>query len=118
MDMIDELRKLRSSKDTEISELRERLYCQHYRCLAYQKRLNCSQPGTDYYVKMKDRFERARKRFLAMRKRLGGVRMGATNRMIATVLGVPKGTVDTALYVLKKHLLLNIPYRAKEMGRL
>jgi len=101
LDMIDELRKLRSGKDEHILELRERLHCQHYRCLAYQKRMDCTMPGTDYHEKMKSRFERARKRFYTMKKRLGGVRMGATNRMIAAVLGIPKGTVDSALYVVK-----------------
>jgi len=103
LDLIDELRKQRSEKDTEISELRERLFCQHYRCLAYERRMNKAQPGTDYHEKMRSRFERAQKRFCAMKRRLGGIRRGATNKMIAAVLGIPKGTVDSALYVLKKY---------------
>ena len=104
-EMIDELRKLRSVKDDEILNLRERLYCQYYRCLAYQNRMIGIQPGTEYHRRMKDRFERAKKRLNTMKKRIGGVRMGATNRMIADVLGIPKGTVDSALYVVKNRMV-------------
>jgi len=109
-DMIEELRKLRSGKEDEFFDLRERLYCQHYRCLAYQKRMNSTQPGTDYYERMKGRFERAKKRFYTMKKRLGGIRMNATNRMVADILGIPKGTVDFSLYVLKNR---HVPVQEK-----
>jgi hypothetical protein len=104
MNMIDELRNLRSKKEVEILDFRDRLYCQHYRCLAYQKRMNAAQPETEYYKKMKDRYERARKRFLAMKKRLGKMRLDASNRMIADVMGIPKGTVDSGLFAVKNHL--------------
>jgi DNA-directed RNA polymerase specialized sigma24 family protein len=33
-----------------------------------------------------------------MRKRLGGMRMSASNRMIAEILGIPRGTVDSSLF--------------------
>ena len=100
--MIDELRKRRAAKDTEILELRERIHCQHYRCLTYQKRLTGVLPGTVYYEKLSSRFERARKRFYAMKKRLGGMRMGASNRMIADIMGIPRGTVDSGLFAIRK----------------
>ena len=102
--IIDELRRLRSDKDAEIMDLKERLHCQHYRCIAYQKRMINTQKGTDYHEKMKDRYERARKRFYTMKKRLGGMRMSASNRMIAEVLGIPRGTVDSSLSVIKNRL--------------
>ena len=102
--MVDELRKRRSEKEDEILDLRERLYCQHYRCMAYQKRMNIAQPGTEYFEKMKVRYERARKRFLTMKKRLGGMRVDASNRMIAQVTGIPKGTVDSNFFAMKNHL--------------
>jgi hypothetical protein len=54
---------------------------------------------------MKDRFERARKRFYKMKKRLGGMRMSASNRMIADVLGIPRGTVDSSLSVIKNRMI-------------
>jgi DNA-directed RNA polymerase specialized sigma24 family protein len=36
-----------------------------------------------------------------MKKRLGKMRTAASNRMIAEVLGVPLGTVDSSLYAIK-----------------
>ena len=105
--MIDELRRLRSDKEAEILNLRERLHCQHYRCIAYQKRMINTQRGTEYHERMKDRFERARKRFYTMKKRLGGMRMSPSNRMIADVLGIPRGTVDSSLSALKNRLIMH-----------
>ena len=105
--MIDELKKRRSEKEANILDLRERLHCQHYRCLAYQKRMHSAQPGTEYHEKMKLRFERATKRFYAMKKRLGGMRMSASNRMIADLLGIPRGTVDSGLFAIKNRLVSN-----------
>ena len=102
--MIDDLRRLCSEKEAEILDLRNRIHCQHYRCLVYQRKMNVSPLGSVYHERMKIRFERARKRFLRMKKRLGGMRVTASNRMIARVTGIPKGTVDTGLYALRKYL--------------
>ena len=102
--MIEKIKNMRADREAEILELRERIYCQHYRCLAYQKRMNVSQQGTVYYERMKDRFERATKRFFTMKKRLGGMRLDASNRMIAEVIGISKGTVDSALFALRNQL--------------
>ncbi|MCL2318887.1 MAG: hypothetical protein FWC45_02290 [Treponema sp.] len=102
--MLDELRKRRSEKETEIVKFRERVYCQHYRCLAYEKRMLAAQPGTEYHQRMKDRYERAIQRFFTMKKRLMGMRVDASNRMIAEVLGIPKGTVDSSLSAVKSRL--------------
>ena len=103
-DLINEIRERRSEQEARILDLRDRLYCQHYRCLAYQKRMRYSQPGTDFYKMLKSRYERARKRYYSMKKRLGGIRAGATNRMVAEVMGIPKGTVDSGIYFLKSRL--------------
>ena len=102
--IIDELRQRRAKKEAAIMSLRERIHCQHYRCLAYQKRVLNAQPGTDYHERMKYRLERAQKRYHSMKKRLGGMRMSASNRMIADVLGVPRGTVDSSLFAIKSRL--------------
>ncbi|MCL2381731.1 MAG: hypothetical protein FWC64_09110 [Treponema sp.] len=104
MKMIDEIKKLRHGKEAEILGLRDRLYCQHYRCLAYQRRVDAAQPGTDYRKKMEDRCQRAKQRFRAMKKRLGKMRFGASNRMIADVMGIPKGTVDSGLFAVKNRM--------------
>ena len=105
MKMINELRKLRYEKEIEMMNLRDRIYCQHYRCLAYQKRMDSAQSGTAYRKKMELRCERARQRFFSMKKRLSGMRVGPSNRMIADVMGIPKGTVDSGLFAIKNHLV-------------
>jgi len=105
MELINEIKKRRSGKEAEIVVLRERLQCQYYRCLAYEKRMSNAQPGTGYYERMKDRFERAKTRFKAMKRRLGRIRLAASNRVIAEVMGIPKGTVDSGLYAIKDHML-------------
>ena len=105
-DLIEKLKTLCSEKELGMLKLRERIHCQHYRCLVYQKRMNNAQKGTLYHDKLKVRFEHARKRFYSMKKRLCGIRMTASNRMIADVLGIPKGTVDSGLYMMKKYMAL------------
>jgi len=100
-EMINKIKEMHYKKEAEMSAFRERLFCQHYRCLVYQKRMNDSLDGTLYHDKMKSRYERARKRFNRMRKRFRGIKMAASNRMIADILGVPKGTVDSGISILK-----------------
>ncbi|MCL2008482.1 MAG: hypothetical protein FWG77_10390 [Treponema sp.] len=104
--MVEEIRTMREAKEATITNLRERLYCQHYRCLAYQKQLNSAQVGSNYYIKMKNRFERAKKRLYRMKKRLEGMRLSASNRMIAKVVGIPAGTVDSCLFAIKNRVAL------------
>jgi hypothetical protein len=100
--MVDKLRQRRTVRDEEIRKLQERIQCQYYRCLSFQYRLASASPGTAYYEKMKGRLERARKRFFSMKKRLEGIRVDATNRQIAEIMGIPKGTVDSNLYIVRE----------------
>ena len=102
--MVDKLRNKRAGREEEIRALRERLQCQHYRCLAYQKLLLEIPDGTGCRENLNRRFQRARKRFTAMRKRLGGMRFTASNRMIAEVTGIPRGTVDSGLFAIRNRL--------------
>ena len=102
--MIDKLHRMRSEQEAEILNMREHLQCQYYRCLAYQKRMQSSFQGTEYYEELKDRFDRAMRRFYRMKKRLEGMRKGPSNRMIAEVVGIPKGTVDSGLFTIKNRL--------------
>ena len=102
--MIDELRNMRSHRENAIRGLQDRIHLQHYRCLAYQKRMNYSQKGTDYFYVMEGRFRRALIRLNSMKKRLNSMRKAASNRMIAQVLGIPVGTVDSGLSAIKNRL--------------
>jgi hypothetical protein len=102
--MVHKLRELRMDREEEIRTLQERIYCQFYRCITFEKRLNAVPESSAHYAKMKSRLKRARSRLETMRKRLTGIRRDATNRQIAEVLGIPKGTVDSNLSALKNRI--------------
>jgi len=95
------IRELRQEKDDKIYYMRERIYCQFYRCIIYEKRLSIIRENTMSYGKLKIRLEKARKRLDKMRERMTGIRTEATNRQIADVIGITKGTVDASLSRLK-----------------
>ncbi len=50
---------------------------------------------------LEHRLQRARRTATNARAELGAVRLGPSNRQIAELLGIPKGTVDTGLFWLK-----------------
>ena len=54
--------------------------------------------------KLRAGLSRARRRMRLAMNRMARVGLAPTNREIASVLGVPKGTVDSGLYWLKKKL--------------
>jgi hypothetical protein len=103
-EMLDKMRKLRQKKDDAIYGMKERIYCQFYRCIVYEKRLSFIQENTVTYNRLKLRLEKARQRLESMRKRITNIRTDATNIQVAEVLGVSKGTVDSSLYKLKEKL--------------
>jgi DNA-directed RNA polymerase specialized sigma24 family protein len=105
--MIEDLRKQRTQREEEIRILKERIHCQFYRCIAFEKRLHAVAQDSIYYEKMQTCLERARGRLAAMRKRLAGIRLDATNQQIAEVLGISKGTVASGLFALRSRLKIN-----------
>jgi hypothetical protein len=100
--LVDKLRSLRLKRDDEVRELRERIHLQFYRCIAFEKRLLKVRDNTGLFLGIQGKLDRARYRLQAMKKRLHGIKLDATNRQIAQVLNIPKGTVDSNLYALKK----------------
>jgi hypothetical protein len=99
--LIEELRKRRVKREEEIRTLQERIYTQYYRCLTLEKRINAAPEGSAYQERMKQYRERAEKRLAGMRRRLGSIRLDPSNRQVAEVLGIPKGTVDSNLHAVK-----------------
>jgi hypothetical protein len=106
--MVDELRVLRLDKEEQILGLKERIHCQFYRCISFERRMLAAPEGSMFHKKIQDRLNRARTRLVSMRKRLSIMRFDATNRQIAKVLGIPKGTVDSTLHAAK------IKYKPKD----
>ncbi|MDR1574788.1 MAG: hypothetical protein LBS37_02175 [Treponema sp.] len=99
--MIDELRERRLKHDKVLSDMKERIHCQFFRCIVYEKRLAAMPENSAAAIRMKSRLQKARIRLAAMRKRLAGIRPDASNRQIAEVVGVSKGTVDASLHAVK-----------------
>ncbi|MDR2144660.1 MAG: hypothetical protein LBP29_09870 [Treponema sp.] len=101
--MVDTLRNQRLGQEERIRELRERVYSQFYRCLAFENRMRAFPPGSRHGREMKKRLEGAKKRLAAMRKRLASIRIDAPNWQIANLLDSKKGTVDSSLHVARRN---------------
>ncbi|MDR2019824.1 MAG: hypothetical protein LBQ14_03570 [Treponema sp.] len=99
--LIDKLRQLRLVRDEAIRTLQERIHCQFYRCISMTKRAAAAPAGSAFQEKIRQRLARAKSRLEAMRKRLKSIRVEASNRQVAEVLGIPKGTVDSNLHAIK-----------------
>ena len=100
--LLDRVREKRLPRDIKINTYKENLNSQYLRCIAYQSRLYEACPGTAKYYKLSKYLERARRRYYFMKERFNNVRLEATNRQVSEVLNIPKGTVDSALYNIKK----------------
>jgi hypothetical protein len=99
--MIDKIRISRAKRDAEIYLMRERIYSQFYRCIIYENRLLYMTENSTAAILMKRKLFKARQRLHTMRKRLASIRIDATNKQVAEVIGISKGSVDAHLYQLK-----------------
>jgi len=100
-EMIEKIRKLRQEKDDNLYLMKERIHCQYYRCIVYEKRLRFIEKDTTLYLQINSRLEKARKRLEKMRERIQKIRTDATNKEVAEVIGISKGSVDSNLHKLK-----------------
>ncbi|MDR2468845.1 MAG: hypothetical protein LBD22_07795 [Spirochaetaceae bacterium] len=100
--MIDELRKLRSHHDFEFHKLSESCQTQFYRCLSYEARLAGTEKGSFNHSRLEKLIGKGRRRLVRMRKRLSSMRIEASNKEVASVLGISKGTVDSTMFRIKQ----------------
>jgi len=96
-----EIRDIRQKKDDKIFIKKEKIYRQFYRCIVYEKRFLLTKENTVTHEKMKIRKEKARLRLDKLREQMAKTRIEATNREIAEIIGVTKGSVDAGLCRLK-----------------
>ncbi|MDR0553312.1 MAG: hypothetical protein LBG76_00735 [Treponema sp.] len=99
--LIDSLRQSQVDRNVEIQKLRERIFTQYYRRMTLERRISTTLPGSTRYIKLKQLWEKSKLRLAALRKRLRKIRPDASNRLVAEVLGIPKGTVDSNLFAVK-----------------
>jgi len=102
IEMLNKIRKMRQDKDDNIYFLKERIFCQFYRCIIYEKRLSLMRENTLEYERLLRQREAAKERLDKMRKRITSIRKEATHKQIAEVIGITKGTVDASLHRLKE----------------
>ena len=105
--MISRLREQKVKREREIELMRERVNCQLFRCIFYEQTLQTISGDNAAARRMRERLERGRNRLIKMRKRLARMRLEPTNNQIAELLGIAKGTVDSALHTLKLRWNIN-----------
>jgi DNA-directed RNA polymerase specialized sigma24 family protein len=99
--LIERLRNMRVQRDESIKNIQDRIHTLHYRCIAFERRMNTSLEGSAGYEKLKSRLERTRRRLVNMRNRFKRMRAQPTNQQVAQVLGLPKGTIDSNLFTVR-----------------
>ena len=108
--MVDKLRIIRVKREQTLNSYKERIHGQYYRCLAFEKRLQAASPNSAHSIKMQRSLQTARKRLSALRKRLKKMRTEASNKQVAWIMGVKKGTVDSNLYAVRQRNDHEQPY--------
>jgi hypothetical protein len=105
--LINNLHQVRKRQEDEIRLLKERINSQYYRCICFESRMRAFPEGSCHHERMKQYLERGRTRLHSMRKHLSNMRMNASNREVADILQIPKGTVDSGLHALKEKMQID-----------
>ena len=100
--LVEALRGMRFNRDAAIREFRNRIDSQFYRCLSFERRMLSAPDGSPRRRLLHERLARAEKRLQNMQNYFKGFKSSASNRQIAEILGIPKGTVDSNLFAAKK----------------
>lgn len=95
------LRCKRLARDEYMHKLLDRIGLQYYRCLSMEKRIHAMPENSLFREELEGDLCKARERLDSMRRRYKGLRRLASNREIAEVLGLSKGTVDSSMHTLK-----------------
>jgi DNA-directed RNA polymerase specialized sigma24 family protein len=106
--LVEQLRARRMKHERAVSELKARIHGQYYRCLAFQNRIAAAPLESALYEKLKKSYEKATHRLQNMKKRLAGFKVDVSNRQIAEILNLSKGTIDSTLHVIHE--------KAKRLG--
>ena len=101
LEMLKKIRGIRQKKDEDIYLMKERINTQFIRCLVYEKKLLIVKENTNAHFRLIMKHKKARERLERMRKRIKSIRTEATNKQVAQIIGISKGTVDASLHRLK-----------------
>jgi biotin operon repressor len=101
--MINQLHMMRRQNEEKMNSLRERCFLQYFRCISCENRLRLAEKDSNQYIMLSDKARRQRIRLTGMRNRLKHMRIEASNQQIADILGIPKGTVDSTIHLIKRN---------------
>jgi DNA-directed RNA polymerase specialized sigma24 family protein len=101
--MVNKLRQARRKKEVYLAKLRENIHLQYYKCLSFERRIINLRKSACESEELRSVLSEGRKRLENMRSRLKRMRMEATNKEIAKLLDLPKGTVDSSLAAIKRN---------------
>jgi RNA polymerase sigma factor (sigma-70 family) len=102
--LLEKVRELRLAQDQKIAEIREKSHYFFFRRLYYERKMADAAAGTAEKARLEGLLERIQKKLDRTKRSLKKMKTGASSRQIALALGVPKGTVDSALYRAKMSL--------------
>jgi len=99
---IEKLKHLRLEKDENAKRAQCRYYSQYYRCKVLEKKLAGTEKNTIEHSRVQRELEANRQRFIKYRDKYRALRREASNSEVAGVLGMSKGSVDSALCLAKR----------------
>jgi len=106
---MERLRVVAAERALRRSELEERAASLYYRSVVLAAKLASAPEDSKRRSKCELSLNATRKRLDSVRSRISRIRLDATNREIAAELGVPKGTIDSGLYFLRRRRGNNNP---------
>jgi hypothetical protein len=99
--LIEQVRNMRLHHDETLKKVQDHIHTLYYRCITFESWMNASAAGSARYERLKIRLERARRRLVSLRKRFKRMRAQPTNKQVAEILGLPKGTIDSNLFAIR-----------------
>jgi DNA-directed RNA polymerase specialized sigma24 family protein len=103
LDLVDTLRDMRTGRERRLQKFASRRNRAFAKILLLQTELR-NEVEAGKIDALREALRRARQRMRSSAAHMARVGMSPTNREIAAVLGIPKGTVDSGLYWLKRKL--------------
>ncbi|MDR1400155.1 MAG: hypothetical protein LBJ41_09560 [Treponema sp.] len=103
--MIDKIRELCNDREEKIRNLQEKLNCQYYRCVVYQRQLESLPESSARRETLCGCLKRAQAHYTKIKQQLATINRKASNSQVAKIMNIPKGTVDSALYSIKHRAL-------------
>lgn len=101
---IEILRRMIAERAERRRAIEERASTVYYRCIVLEAKIRQLPEGNPRRDDLERSLRFSRRLLASLRARAAAISLGASNREISRVLGIPKGTVDASLHFLKKRM--------------